>query len=429
MLRRPSGRLATLVVAGAAILLGVGALPSAAATANRASAPGITSTSVLVAQIASLTGSNASSADGTDAIIGAKARIALQNAHGGVYGRKIDLISLDDQTNPSAANTAVQSAIETRGAFALLSTSGLLFAAAPFLQQNGIPVIGDGDDGQEWCQQPYTNMFEITGQCDARLPQYTTMAAFMKAHGVTDVASLGYGISPSSAASARGFALAATHEGMKVGYLDDNVPFGSVNVTAYALAMKSAGVNGLYMSMAADTSVAMVTAAKQGGVNLKVAVLPDGYGESILSDRSALQAIQGSYFTSGREPPSELNSPALRAQKAAMKKYAGVTGVIGTGYTNGWLSADLFIKGLEVAGRNPTRQSYIAALRKVSNYTAGGLLPVASNFTLAKFGRASSTNCAYLVRLEGHKFVPVPANGKPTCGTLIPNSDQMPANS
>jgi len=105
-----------------------------------------------------------------------------------------------------------------------------------------------------------------------------------------------------------------------------------------------------------------------------------------------------------------------------------VTGVIGTGYTNGWLSADLFIKGLELAGRNPTRQSYIAALRKVRHYTAGGLLPVASNFTLAKFGHASSTNCAYLVRMEGRKFVPVPASGQPTCGRLIPNSDQMPSN-
>jgi branched-chain amino acid transport system substrate-binding protein len=417
------------MVAGATILVGAGGLPSAtAASANSASAPGITPTSVLVAQIASLTGSNASSADGTDAIVGAKARIALQNAHGGVYGRKIHLISLDDQTNPATATTAVQSAIETQGAFALLSTSGLLFAAAPFLQQNGIPVIGDGDDGQEWCEQPYTNMFEITGECDARLPQYTTMAAFMKAHGVTDVASLGYGISPSSAASARGFALAAQYEGLKVGYLDDNVPFGSVDVTAYALAMKSAGVNGLYMSMAANTSVAMVTAAKQGGVNLKVAVLPDGYGQGILSDPAAVQAVQGSYFTSGREPPSELDFPALQAQKAAMKKYAGVTGVIGTGYTNGWLSADLFIKGLELAGRNPTRQSYIAALRKVSHYTAGGLLAVASNLTLAQFGHAPATNCAYLVRMEGRKFVPVPSSGRPICGHLIPNSDQMPAN-
>lgn len=403
----------------------VGIANASAAATNQASAPGITSSSVLVAQIASLTGFNASSADGTDAVVGAKARIALQNAKGGVYGRKIHLITIDDQANPSVASTGVQAAIETRGAFALLSTSGLLFAAAPYLQQNGIPVIGDGDDGEEWCERPYTNMFEITGDCDPHLPQYTTMAAFMKAHGVTDVASLGYSISPSSAASARGFAFAAKHEGLKVGYLDAAVPFNGVNVTAYALAMKAAGINGLYMSTAADTSVALVTAAKQAGVDLKVAVLPDGYGQGILSDKSAVQSVQGSYFSTGREPPSELNLPAIQAQKAAMKKYAGVTGVIGTGYTNGWLAADLFIRGLQLAGRNPTRQSYIAALRRVTNYTAGGLLAVPSNFTLARFGDAAPKSCLYLVRLQGHQFVPVPSTGAPVCGRLIPDSDQM----
>ena len=32
------------------------------------------------------------------------------------------------------------------------------------------------------------------------------------------------------------------------------------------------------------------------------------------------------------------------------------------------------IKGLELAGKNPTRQAFISNLRKVGNYTAGGLL-------------------------------------------------------
>jgi len=384
----------------------------------------VTADSVTVAQLASLTGFNNTSSDGIDATIGAKVRIALQNARGGVDGRKIRLILADDGSSPTTALTAVKSAIETRNAFALLSTSGLLFPAAKFLQQNDIPVVGDADDGEEWCTKPYTNMFPISGDCDPGLPQYTTLVDFMKQHGVTTLATLGYGISPTSSASARGLAFAARKGGLKVGYLNDTVPFNGVNVTSDALQMKSAHVNGLYMAMAADTSLALVTAAKQAGVPLRVAVLPDGYGQSLFGDRSAVQAAQGSYFTT-RQVPSEVNDPAVRAQRAAFKKYAHVSGVIGAGYTNGWLSADLFIKGLELAGRKLTRASFIAALRRLHDYTAGGLLPTPSNFSLRDFGHAPKRNCEYFVRLQGNRFVPVPANGRPVCGTLIPHSDQL----
>ncbi len=39
----------------------------------------------------------------------------------------------------------------------------------------------------------------------------------------------------------------------------------------------------------------------------------------------------------------------------------------------GWLGAQAFLKGLEVAGKNPTRESFITNLRQVHNYDAGGL--------------------------------------------------------
>ena len=46
------------------------------------------------------------------------------------------------------------------------------------------------------------------------------------------------------------------------------------------------------------------------------------------------------------------------------------------------------IKGLELAGRNPTRSSFISNLRKLSKYNAGGLLPNSVSFT--HFGHGNS---------------------------------------
>ena len=45
------------------------------------------------------------------------------------------------------------------------------------------------------------------------------------------------------------------------------------------------------------------------------------------------------------------------------------------GQVEGWLSADLMISGLQLAGANPTRTSFIDGLRTDTSYTGGGLLP------------------------------------------------------
>jgi branched-chain amino acid transport system substrate-binding protein len=91
----------------------------------------------------------------------------------------------------------------------------------------------------------------------------------------------------------------------------------------------------------------------------------------------------------------------------------------------GWLSADLFIKGLQVAGQNPTRSSYESGLRGVTACNGNGLWPNPDNFSLSAFGKGSPTQCAYFLKLKGETFVPVPANGKPVCGQNLPHSNQL----
>ena len=99
----------------------------------------------------------------------------------------------------------------------------------------------------------------------------------------------------------------------------------------------------------------------------------------------------------------------------AFKTYAGYTGIPGFDYTQGWLAADLMIKGLQLAGQNPTRQAFITNLSKVTNYDANGLL--ASPVNYAAFGQVPTTQCLYFPQLVGSQFVTKSA--KPICGTLI----------
>jgi branched-chain amino acid transport system substrate-binding protein len=106
---------------------------------------------------------------------------------------------------------------------------------------------------------------------------------------------------------------------------------------------------------------------------------------------------------------------------ANLKQYTGFKGGIPSlNIVFGYLSADLMIQGLQMAGANPTRAAFISQLRGVSSYNAGGLL--ASPVTFTNFGTVDmlpTTSCAYFVQIEGSKYIPVPADGSPICGDRV----------
>ncbi len=383
-------------------------------------ATGIASKTITLGLITSLTGPAAS--EYTGVAPAARARVALQNAHGGVDGRKIKLIVEDDQTSPASNQTAAQALI-SKGVFGVIDESAVAFGGAKVLQQAGLPVTGGGYDGPEWGQQPYTNMFSITGPVDPHQPAYTTTSDFVKARGGKVVAAFGYAISPSSQAAATGFMQASAYVGLEKGYLNTSLPFGSIAVGPLALGMKSANVDSMYMPLDANTNFAILTAAKQAGIHVKAAVSATGYGQALLDDTSALADANGTYFLAPGLPV-ELETTATKAFQAALAKYASFTGVPAFDSYEGWGGADLMIKGLQLAGKNPTQTSVIDQLHKVTAYTGNGLFYPA-NLTLKEFGKAPKTQCAYMVQLRGSKFAPVPSNGKPSCGKLIPDSNQL----
>jgi ABC-type branched-subunit amino acid transport system substrate-binding protein len=259
-------------------------------------------------------------------------------------------------------------------------------------------------------------MFSWTPVLFPSYPIYTTDAQFIKNQGGTRVAAVGYGISPSSSATAKGMATAAPVVGIQAPYINSSLPFGTVNVTPLALQMKSENVNSLYGPIDPNTLLAIVTTAKQAGVNLKVTDMSTGYGEDFLADPASLQAAQGAYMITNSQVPVELKTPATLAEQSAFAKYQGFTGVPDFGWTEGYASADLLIKGLEVAGQNPTRSSYIANLRKVTSYNVEGL--ASNTIDFATVQTIPSQTCSYYVQLQGKQFI-VQNNNKPVCGTLV----------
>ncbi len=346
------------------------------------------------------------------------ARIALQNAMGGVNGHKIVPIVINDETNPSQVATAVQEAI-SQGAVGIVNDSSLFYAGYKFAQQAGIPVTGGSFDGPEWGEQPNTNMFASdTGSVDPKYPATTLIGDFLKSHGGSVLGTYGISISPSSIQSAKGVAISFQRAGGKVGVLDTSVVYGSVDFTAESLVARSKKVNAVYAGMGNNQNFAIATTFTQAGVKLKAVVFPTGYEADIIH-QPVWSDVQGMYFSSEFRPSAIPNAGTLQ-MVAALQRYQGRSPANFPTFDvyESWLGADLMIKGLQRAGANPTPADVIKTLRGIRSYNGNGILPVSYDYA-TNFGH-NGPQCSWFMRAEPHGFVPV--SSAPICGHDIPGT-------
>jgi ABC-type branched-subunit amino acid transport system substrate-binding protein len=337
-------------------------------------------------------------------------------------GYTIKYVTADTASSPTGALSAAKKLVEQDHVDVVISVSSLMLLASNYLTSQGIPVIGAAEDGPEWITSK--NMFSVFGPTDTTKVA-TTFGDFFKSQGATTVGSLGYGISPQSANVAKAIGISVQNAGLKAGYVNANFPFGSTNVAPQALAMKSAGVDSFTASVDPNTGFALVTALRQAGVNLKVALLPTGYGGDLLqAGPGALQAAQNVYFLSSWEP-IEMNTPATRQFQNALKS-VGITGDPTYAEYAGYTSVLLLVKGLDAAGANASHPAIITGLSGITNWDSGGLFGShsidLSHPTAAAIG---VDNCIWVTKLSGSTFQLVDG-ADPICGTIIPGKTISP---
>jgi Periplasmic binding protein len=238
---------------------------------------------------------------------------------------------------------------------------------------------------------------------------------------VTKLANVTYSISPSAIQAVKDTEAAAAAVGIQsTCYVDLDVQFGATDFTTDALAIKQNGCNGVEAPMVDNSDVALAGAIKNAGDGGTVKDLfYTGYGEDVLQNAGARAEYQGAYIQTNVNFTTP--NPAVKKMLANLKKYdPGYKGGIPDyGVYNSYIAADLMIKGLELAGKNPTRPSFIANLHKLTDYTAEGIFPEPGvNFSLSRFGTLAmlpQTTCEYVVQLKGDAYVDL-NGGKPYCG-------------
>ena len=364
-----------------------------------------------VGVLADLTGP--ASVTGDTTVDGIKAGIGVAAKE----GYNIKYVVADTTSTPTGALTAAKKLVEEDHVFAVIMISELGFGAAQYLTSQNVPVIGANVDGPEWLTA--RNMFSIFGYSDYTRVN-TVYGKTFQGLGVTRLGGIAYSIEPASYDFVKSTAVSAQLAGIAVPYLNTNLPFGTTDVTPVAIAMKNAGVDGMFTGVAQATSFALVEALKLQGAKVK-SFLPTGYGGDLTGGGpGASNVAQGVYFSVVYEP-AEMHTAATEKLMNALKTYAGWTGPDPTEHQYfGYLSIDGLVQGLKAAGPNPTQAQFINTMLGITSYSADGLAGGHTmSFALQGRGTVSGyDNCTWMTQYSGTTFHLVPGM-TPICGTTL----------
>ena len=393
------------------------------ASGRTTSAPGVTKDAVTLGFIFSETGTQSEAfKDGGKAC---QARIDRQNDSGGVNGRTIKIETADDQS--SGANlTAAQDLAQNRKVFAVINESGFAFLSYRYLLSQGVPVIGGGYDGSYYGQKGNESVVSALGNLTPVSDiSYTTVAKVIKQRGGSKTATAAYGIVPSSGASAKAFQnYAAPAVGLKGVYTNTTLDLNS-DVGALVLSIKNSGADSAYLPLAEATNLQILQGLRQDGVTLKANVLATGYGQALLDSPIAQTLGPDTILTQGFKPV-ELQTKDTKQFQADLKRHADFSGVPNFSQYVAYIACDLAIKGLEGAGKNPTRQGFVDAIRKLGTYDQAGLACQPVGIGLDTFGKPPETQCSYFLTVKNDKFVAM-FHGKPIVGKIVGSPEALKA--
>ena len=337
-------------------------------------------------------------------LAGARAYLAVVNAAGGVAGRKIDLAhARDDASNPTTDASQARALVDQDHVFAVVAVATPFFTGASYLASHNVPTFGLAVNPQ-WTAGP--SLFGHNGSyIDFTGPRLAAVY-LAEQHHVRAAAVLAYNVAQSQA-GCQGTVTGFERYGIHVAFEDLAIPAPASDLHADVTRMKRAGIDMIVSCLDLSGTVLLSQTMQQQGLTGVTQLWSDGYDESALATYAP--AMQGVYFS---EPnvPFEVTQlypgryPGMDQFQAALHRYQPTTAPSEAALA-GWTSAALFVEGLRAVGRDLSRGALVAALNRISSFTAGGILaPV--DWRTGHTG-VGSINCSAFVKVEGRRFVPV----------------------
>jgi branched-chain amino acid transport system substrate-binding protein len=418
MVRISRGLLPIVVVA--ATVISVGGLPAGGvAKPTSTGEPGVTDSEIRVGGVASTT--NPLGGDYGDGFAGVKAYIDYVNSRGGIYGRKLALVSeRDDKVGSNRQE--VQGLISEDDLFAVMPVEVLLFAGADLLAKSGIPTFGwniNAEWGSEQAPGP-PNLFGEKGSYLCFTCGNTVLPWLAHRIHARRVGLLAYQ-NPSSSSCAKGVeASLKKYPSAKLVVVDSSLSYGVTDVTGDVSEMKSKRVDLVTTCMDNNGTLTLAKEMRKQGLNAPQ-YLPNAYNQKFMETNA--QFYEGSYVLTFFTPFE------VKHQPPGLKLFLKWTKKSGSPENEnslaGWINADLFYQGLKAAGPDFTRQKVIDAINKMTDYTAGGILG-GINWQIQHAGENSPT-CQVISKVHNGTFVPSFGTQNQPFVCFPPHPDRLPA--
>jgi len=316
---------------------------------------------IVIGQSAALTGP----ADemGKEFKAGAEAYFNVVNQAGGVNGRKIKFVSLDDAGDAEKGKANTNKLITEENALALFGFSGehAIKALLPIVEKAKIPFIAAAS-GDQNLRDPFNRYFfniraSYMEETDRMIDQYVR-------RGVTKIAMF-YQNDPYGRAGLAGVDKAMRERKLAI-HLFGSVDRNSVNVTSAAQSIHKAGSQAVVIATSARTAAAFIKEMKKLGSSAQYFVLSAAGAKTLaqqLGDDGRGVAVS-----------QVVPLPTSEGEPLGREYVKSIGGVANASFASleGYIGARVLVEGLKKAGKTPTRESLVDALEKLGTIDLSG---------------------------------------------------------
>lgn len=319
---------------------------------------------ILIGQTAGFTGTVAAGVkESTD---GAKLYLDSVNAKGGVFGQKIELISLDDKFDPKLAAENARKLIEEKNVLAMFLTRGTPHTEAviPVLDKYGVALVGPSTGAMILHQPVRKHVFNVRATYQREAEK---AVAHLTSIGIKRIAVVladdSFGADGLQGAQ-KGLA-AAKIQAVAVEKIDRAKPDFKVLVPKIIKAEAQAVI----MVVSGQSAVDGIKAFRAAGSSAQMVALSNNASGGFIKGlgENARGVIVTQVFPSERA----ISYPMIK--EAAELVQARKSGELSPAMLEGYAAAKVLVEGLKHAGPKPTREKMQAALEGLRKFDLGGL--------------------------------------------------------
>jgi ABC-type branched-subunit amino acid transport system substrate-binding protein len=341
---------------------------------------------------------------------GLESYIGYINAQGGVNGRKIKTQYYDDGYKPQNAVGNTKRLVEQDKVFAILASQGTgpVMATVKYLTQNKVPLLfpfqGVPISGQKTI---FTSFTPYSNQSELVVTWLVKVKGFKRIGILYQDDAYGHTFRDPGQKTLQGLGLKwAAAESYKRGAKD---------LSAQVAKLRKANLDAcLLVATPPPGATFLKEAHKQGWRGTKI------ISSGPLTDEKYINLSggvgEGVWGLSLWPDPVHSKDPAVDEYRKIVDKYGKDRDKIPNRYSlYGYFFAKLFVEGLERAGRNVTRESYIAALEGIKNWQSG--LAPAVSFSASDH---LAQNSGFMVEVQKSVFRSISGWLTVKDGTLVP---------